>query len=69
MTPEAQSRVAQLRRISTERELTLDEVREVVKILREDRIGAYHASDTKRKREAKVVIPEADDLLGELGAL
>lgn len=69
MTPEAQSRVAQLRHLSAERELTLDETREVVALLREGRLAAHHASETARKKTAKVVIPDADSLLGELGAL
>ena len=66
MTPEAESRIANLRREATTRELTLPEVREVIALLREGRQAAHHASATARKAKAKVDIPSANDLLGDL---
>lgn len=66
MTPEAESRIASLRREATTRELTLDEMREVIRLLREGRLSAHHASATARKSKAKADIPSANDLLGDL---
>lgn len=66
MTPEIESRIASLRREATTRELTLDEMREVIRLLREGRLSAHHASATARKAKAKVDIPSANDLLGDL---
>lgn len=63
MTPEAESRIAHLRREATSRDLTLEEMREVITLLRAGRVSAHHASDTARKAKAKVDIPDADDLL------
>lgn len=63
MGPEAESRIASLRREAAIRELTIDEMREVVTFMRAGRLAAHHASDTARKRTAKVIIPDADDLL------
>lgn len=66
MTPEATSRIESLRREALTRELTPDEMRETVKLLREGRLAAHHASENSRKKSAKVAIPDANDLLDEL---
>jgi hypothetical protein len=66
MTPELESRVAQLRREAVTRPLTPEEMREVITLLRAGRVSAHHASDTARRKTAKVEIPSADDLLSDL---
>jgi hypothetical protein len=63
MTPEAESRIAHLRREATSRDLTLEEMREVIALLRAGRVSAHHASDTARKAKAKAEIPDANSLL------
>jgi len=63
--PEAEARIAHLRREATTRDLTPDETREVIALLRAGRVSAFHASDTARKKTAKVEIPNADDLLAD----
>ena len=66
-TPETLQRISQLRAKAVEGTLTLDEAREGVALLRQDRKSAAASSDTSRRARAKAAIPHADDLLDELG--
>ncbi len=73
-SPETQSRITQLRHLAMERELTAEEMREVIVALREDRVSAFHASSTSRKTKAgakskakaSAELPFADDLLSDM---
>jgi hypothetical protein len=69
MTPEQQMRFATLRAKARAGELTMEEQREAIAILREDRVGASIASaksrTTKATGAAKAAI-NSDDLLAEL---
>jgi hypothetical protein len=67
MTPELQSKVLIWRKKAEEGTLTIDEMREAVQALREGRVSASAASDKSRAKKAAKVIPNADDLLSEIG--
>lgn len=66
---ETQARLAILRSKATDGTITEEEMREGIRLLRGDRIGAQVASDSSRRKKAVAVIPSADDLLEELGGL
>lgn len=70
-SPELQSKIATWRQRAIEGTLTLEEMKEAITAMRQDRVGASYASEgaaTKRKA-AKAAIPNADDLLSELQGL
>ncbi len=66
MTPELQSQIAIWRQKEADGTMTLEDYRLAVRALREDRQSAATASATKRAK-AKAAIPNANDLLSELG--
>lgn len=68
-SPELQAKIAVWRQMAAEDRLTLDDYKEAIACLRNGRVSASAASDTSRAKSAKVAIPSADDLLGELGEL
>jgi hypothetical protein len=64
---ETQMKIAELRTKSREGTLTMEEVREAIKLLRGDRVAA--AATSAKSRTAKAagkVKPDGDALLGEL---
>jgi len=67
MNPELLAKIAAWRQKAIDGTLTKEEMVEAIKIIREDRISAFRASETGRKAKAHAVIPSADDLLAELG--
>lgn len=67
MTPEMMSKIQQWRQKAIDGTLSEEEMFEAVRLLREDRTAALAATTAKKKREAAVMIPDADDLLKELG--
>ena len=69
MTPETQSRIAILRSKISENTATMEEMQEVVRLVRGDRRNAQAASDGARRKKAAVLVPSADDLLDEMGGL
>lgn len=69
MTPEVNARIAVLRAKALEGDLTLEETKEAITLLRQGRVSAAHASEGARRKNAKAAIPSADDLLAELGGL
>lgn len=69
MSPELQSKIAVWRAKALDGRLTEDDMREAVAALRADRVGAAISSDKSRRAKAKVAIPTAADLLGELKGL
>lgn len=67
MTPEMQSKVMLWRAKADAGTLTEEEMIQGIKLMREGRYGASVASDTAKRKRAAAVIPDADDLLKELG--
>jgi len=68
-TPEVNQRIAILRAKAAAGTLTESDMVEAIQFLRAGRVGAQIASDTSRRKKATVDIPDADDLLREMGAL
>ena len=68
-SPEMQSKIAVWRARADAGTLTEAEMTEGIRALRADRFGAATASDTAKRTRAKAAIPDADDLLKELGDL
>lgn len=62
---ETQSLLAKLRQKAVEGTLTQEEMKLAVKQMRGDRMTAVKSSSSKTK-QAKAVIPDADDMLKEL---
>ena len=67
MSPELQSKIALWRSKAVAGTLTPDEMKEAILALRQDRIGASIASAASKRTKAKAEIPDADDLLAEMG--
>lgn len=67
MSPELQSKIALWRQKAVAGTLSPDEMREAILALRQDRIGASIASAASKRTKAKAEIPDADDLLAEMG--
>jgi hypothetical protein len=66
---ETLSRIAQLRAKILDNTITLEEMKEGVILLRQDRKSAASSSDSTRRAKAKAAIPSADDMLDELGGI
>jgi hypothetical protein len=67
MSPELQSKITIWRSKVLANTITEEEMAEAILALRADRVGAAVASEKSRRAKAKVEIPSADDLLGEIG--
>lgn len=67
VSTEMQSKIALWRARAEAGTLTEEEMVEGIKALRADRFGAATASDAAKKKRAQAVIPDADDLLKEMG--
>lgn len=67
MSPEMQSKVAVWRARADAGTLTEAEMVEAFKQIRADRFGAATASDAAKRKKAQTIVPDADDLLKELG--
>lgn len=65
-SPEVQSRIAILRQKAEHGEMTLEDMKDVVRLVRGDRRHALAASSASKVKKAKVAIPDADDLLAEM---
>lgn len=64
MSPEAQARIIHLRQKQLQEPLSLDELKEAIKLMREDRVGAAASSATSKARKAGTkVLLNPDDLL------
>lgn len=66
LSPEAQTRISELRAKSNAGTITLDEMKEVVRLMREGRASSI---DAQAKTKAKKATRSADDMLSELGGL
>lgn len=69
LNPEQQQRLSILRSRQDSGEITLEEMREAVLILRQGRVSAQAASDSSKRKKAAAAIPNADDMLNELEGL
>lgn len=69
MSPEMQSKVAVWRARAIAGTLSEEEMIQGISQLREGRLGAATASDAAKRSKAKMLIPDADDLLRELGEM
>ncbi|HQR20773.1 MAG TPA: hypothetical protein PKV98_07895 [Burkholderiaceae bacterium] len=67
MSPELASKIATWRAKAIAGTLTQEEMREAIIALRADRVGAAIASDKSKRAKAKAEIPDAGDLLKEMG--
>lgn len=67
MSPELQSKIALWRQKAVQGTLTQEEMKEAILALRADRVGAAVASAASKRSKAKAEIPDADDLLAEMG--
>lgn len=67
MSPELQSKISIWRAKAAAGTLTQEEMREAIVALRADRVGAAIASDKSKRAKAKAEIPDAGDLLKEMG--
>ena len=69
ISTETQARVAEWRAKALNNTLTVDDMREALRVMRGERVGAAAASDASRRKKAKIEIPDAQSLLDELGNL
>ena len=69
MTPDLNSRIAIWRQKAIQGTLTEEETKEAIIALRAGRVSAHMASDNSRRKKAIAEVPNADDLLGELGEM
>ena len=69
ISPEMMSKVAQWRARALAGDLTEAEMVEAIKQMRAGRFGAAMASDQAKRTRAKAAVPDADDLLKELGEM
>ena len=68
MNPELQSKIEVWKRQAAEGALSEAQMLEVVRALREGRMGAAIASEVSRKSKAKAAPVDGNDLLGEMMA-
>lgn len=66
LSPEQQTRISQLRSKAIDGTITMEEMKEVIRTLREGRLATAQAASTSR---AKKATKSADQMLAELGAL
>ena len=71
MTPNSETlaKIASIRAKIADGTVQLSELQEGVRLLREGRLSAAAVSDSARRKKAVAEIPNANDLLGELGEL
>lgn len=68
-SPEMAAKIAIWRQKALDNTLTKEDMREAILALRQDRKGAAIASAKSKVKKAAKVLPDADDLLNELGGL
>lgn len=67
MSPEIIAKISIWRQAASEGNLTVDQMREAVNLIRGDRKTAAVSSEQARKTRAKKEIKSAEDMLKELG--
>lgn len=65
-SPTDQARIAELRMKQAAGTITVEDLKDFIRITREGRISAQATSTTARTKAAKVAIPNADALLDQL---
>ena len=66
ISPELAAKISLWRAKSLDGTITMEEMREAVKQMREGRLAASQASANSKRSKAKAAVPNADDLLNEL---
>ena len=66
ISPELAAKIATWRAKSLDGTITMEEMREAVKQMREGRLAASQASANSKRSKAKAAVSNADDLLNEL---
>ena len=69
MTPDVQGRIQVLRAKVADGSATLEECKEIVTLIRGDRVKAATVSESSRRAKAKAQIKSADEMLDELGGI
>lgn len=64
-----QLKFAEWRRKTADGTITLEEMKEAISLVRAGRMAASQAAQSTKRAAAKKVVPNADDLLGELEGL
>ncbi len=69
MSPEVVQQISIIRQKMVEGTATVEELRDAVQMMREDRKAgaALPSGSSSRKKMAKAAVPSADDMLDELG--
>jgi hypothetical protein len=65
--PETQARIEELTRKALNNTITLEEEREAIRLLRNDRRSAADASAKATRSKAKTAVIDGDALLAEIG--
>lgn len=66
MTPEMSHKITYWRQRQADGLMTLEDYREAIRLMRQDRKAAETSGATSKRAKAKAVIPAADDMLSEL---
>lgn len=69
ITPDVQSKIEHWRKRSETDEITLEELKEAVMMLRGGRLAAAAQSSTAVRKRAIAAVPSADSMLDELDGL
>lgn len=65
--PMLQAKIAEWRARAAAGTLSLDDMKEAIRAMRQGRLGAATASDSAQRARAKRVVKSADEMLDELG--
>lgn len=68
-SPEIQVKISQWRTKALAGTLTIEEMKEAVRLMRGDRHAALVTSDASKRKKAKKQVKSADELLGELDGM
>ena len=69
ISPELQSKIAAWRHRSAEGTLTLEEMKEIVILLRAGRVTSAQSPTTTKRKKAIAAIPKAEDMLADLDSM
>lgn len=66
-SPELSMKIIEWRRLAAVGQLTSEQMKEAIEVLRQDRVGAHIASTTSRTKKAAATVPvDTDSLLAGL---
>lgn len=69
LSPEILNRIAQFRAKSLDKTITIEELREAIIMMRQDRVTAQNVASTTRASKAKKPTQSVADMEAELGLL